>query len=73
MVKREGLVRDVVGEGCPGLSNYKIRVFHSQRSKERGQQKGPLDFWRAEFGQFRNLAKKVVWEAVLISQGVQEG
>lgn len=53
MVKREGLVRDEVGEGCPGLSNHKMRVFYSQRSKERGQQNCLFDFWRTEFGWFR--------------------
>lgn len=27
MVKREGLVGDVVGEGCPGLSDQEMKDF----------------------------------------------
>ncbi|KFQ22176.1 hypothetical protein N332_09245, partial [Mesitornis unicolor] len=33
----------------------------------------PLDFWRADFGLFRDLVGRIPWEAVLKGQGVQEG
>ncbi|KFQ22405.1 hypothetical protein N332_14875, partial [Mesitornis unicolor] len=32
-----------------------------------------LDFWRTDFGLFRDLVGRVPWEAVLKGKGVQEG
>ncbi|KAK4810061.1 hypothetical protein QYF61_007225 [Mycteria americana] len=32
-----------------------------------------MDFWRADFGLFRTLVERVLWETVLKGKGVQEG
>jgi len=42
------------------------------KSREGGTKTATLDFWRANFRQFRTLAGRVPWDTVLKSNGDKE-
>jgi len=71
---REGLVGGVVVGGHPGLRNHELIDFSVHGEVKRGASKTTtMDFWRAAFGLFRMLVKRVPWERVLKGKGVQAG
>jgi len=71
---REGLVEDVVVGGHLELSNYEMTEFLTVGKVKWGVSKiTTMDFQRADFGLFRMLAERVLWERVLKGKGVQEG
>jgi len=72
-INSEGLVGDVVVRGCLGLSGHEIIEFSVHGEVMRGASKTTtMDFWRAEFGLFRTLVKRVPSEKLLKGEGVQE-
>jgi len=63
-----------VGGGCLGLSDHEVIEFSLHGQVKRGVSKTTtMDFRRADFGLFRTLVERVLWERVLKGKGVQEG
>ncbi|TRZ15396.1 hypothetical protein HGM15179_011710 [Zosterops borbonicus] len=70
---RDGLVGDVVVGGHLGQSDYEIIEFSIIGEIRRNTNKNlTLDFQRVDFGLFRRLIQRVLWEAALKNKGVQE-
>lgn len=71
---REGLVGDVVIGGRLGLSDHEMIKFSILGEVRKGVSKTTtMDFRRANFGLFRTLVERVLWDTVLKGKGVQEG
>ncbi|PKU47386.1 adaptin ear-binding coat-associated protein 1 [Limosa lapponica baueri] len=74
LVNREGLAEDVTVGGCLGHRDHETIEFSILREARRGASRtATMDFWRADFGLFRNLLDRVPWAAVLKDKGAQEG
>ncbi|XP_053905560.1 uncharacterized protein LOC128849191 [Cuculus canorus] len=73
-VNREGLVGDLTVGGCLGLSDHEMIGFSVLGGIKKGVSKTvTLNFQRADFGLFRRLISKVLWETVLQGKGAHEG
>jgi len=71
---REGLVGDVVVGGHLGLNDHEMIEFSVRGEVKRGVSKTTtMASRRADFGLFRTLVERVLWERVLKGKGVQEG
>ncbi|KAK4821107.1 hypothetical protein QYF61_013445 [Mycteria americana] len=71
---REGLVSHVMVGGHLGQSHHETIDFSILGEVRRGvSRSATLDFQRADFGLFRRLVDRVLWEAALKGKGVQEG
>lgn len=74
LVKRRGLVGDVMVGAYPGHSDHKATEFSILRKvRKLVCTTATSDFHRAGFVLFRSLVDRLPWEAVLKGEGVQEG
>ena len=73
LTNKEGLVGSVKLKGSLGCSDHEMVKFKIPRSVRRTHSKlTTLDFRRADFGLFRDLLGRVVWDKALEERGAQE-
>ncbi|PKU35038.1 adaptin ear-binding coat-associated protein 1 [Limosa lapponica baueri] len=73
LVNREGPVGDVTVGGHLGRSDHEMIEFSILREARRGASRtATMDFRRADFGLFKSLLDRVLWEAALKGKGLQE-
>ena len=71
---REALVGDVEVGGCLGFRDQEIKDLLVRGEVKQGASRiTTIESWRADFGPFGMLVKKVPWEKVLKGKGVQAG
>jgi len=70
LTNKEGLVGNVRLKGSLGCSGHEMVEFKILRATRRVRSKlTTLDFRRADFGLFRNLLSRVLWDKALKGRG----
>ncbi|GAB0189057.1 hypothetical protein GRJ2_001371000 [Grus japonensis] len=73
LTNKEGLLGNVKLKGSLGSSDHEMVEFKILRAARRVHSKlTTLDFRRADFGLFRDLLGRVLWDKALEGRGAQE-
>ncbi|GAB0186399.1 hypothetical protein GRJ2_001105200 [Grus japonensis] len=73
LTNKEGLVGDVKLKGSLGCSDHEMVEFRILRAARRAHSKlTTLDFGRADFGLFRDLLGRILWDKALEGRGAQD-
>ncbi|GAB0179229.1 mitochondrial enolase superfamily member 1 [Grus japonensis] len=73
LTNKEGLVGNVKLKGSLGCSDHKMVEFKILRAARRAHSKlTTLDFRRADFGLFRDLLGRILWDKALEGRGARE-
>ncbi|GAB0189098.1 mitochondrial enolase superfamily member 1 [Grus japonensis] len=73
LTNKEGLVGDVKLKGSLGCSDHEMVEFRILRAARRAHSKlTTLDFRRADFGLFRDLLGRILWDKALEERGAQD-